>query len=419
MADRTEQTTFTVALIGNPNTGKSTLFGTLVGIHQHVGNYPGATVEKKTGRLDHDGRRYEFVDLPGLYSLAPRSRDEMVAADVLLGRREDCDPVDAVVCIIDAANLRRNLYLLNQVLELGLPTMVAVNMLDVAQKHDIAVDLDRLRRQLPVPVVGIQANRRIGVDDFKAALAQLVERCPHRPETPFPEVFEKEVTRLEALLAEQAGPIPRPLVRRLLLDRESLLQRSLLDDAKTKSPFAPRKNALSRSERRPNPEAIPEPRPMEGRSTTVATELEAARDRLEEAGFPVPEVETKVRYAWARRMLEGVVTQPDRYKKTTTDRIDRVLTHRVWGLLIFFVLMVFVFQTVFTGGSYLMDLIAAVFQTLGGLVEARMDEGALRSLLVDGVIGGVGGVVTFLPQILILFLFIDLLEDCGYMARAS
>ena len=391
MADRAEPTISTVALIGNPNTGKSTLFSALVGIHQHVGNYPGATVEKRTGRMDHAGRRYEFVDLPGLYSLAARSRDEMVAADVLLGRREDCNPVDAVVCIVDAGNLRRNLYLVSQVLELGLPTIVALNMLDVAKQHEVAVDLDRLRQQLPVPVVGIQANRRIGIDDFKAALADLVERAPRRLETPFPEAFEKEVTQLESLLAEQAGqqdcpaPVPRPLVRRLLLDRGSLLQRSLL----------------------------------EGRSTTIAAELEAARDRLTDADFPVPEVETKVRYAWARRVLDGVVTQPDRYKRTTTDRIDRVLTHRVWGLLIFAVLMVFVFQTVFTGGFHLMELIGSVFQALGGRVEAQMAEGALRSLLVDGVVGGVGGVVTFLPQILILFLFIAVLEDCGYMARAA
>ncbi|NQU21869.1 MAG: ferrous iron transport protein B [Candidatus Nealsonbacteria bacterium] len=391
MADRTEPVVSTVALIGNPNTGKSTLFSALVGIYQHVGNYPGATVEKKTGRMDYADRRYEFIDLPGLYSLAARSRDEMVAADVLLGRREDCEPVDAVVCIVDAANLRRNLYLVSQVLELGLPTLVAVNMLDVAEKHDVAVDLERLRQQLPVPVVGIQANRRIGIDDLKAAFAELIEQPPHQPETPFPEAFEKEVTRLESLLGEQAGQagqagqVPRSLVRRLLLDRGSLLQRSLL----------------------------------EGRSTTIAAELEAARDRLTAADLPVPEVETKVRYAWARRVLDGVVTQPDRYKRTTTDRIDRVLTHRVWGLIVFFLLMGFVFQTVFTGGSHLMDLIGAVFQALGGLVETQMAEGALRSLLVDGVIGGVGGVVTFLPQILILFLFIALLEDCGYMARAA
>ena len=133
MATLTHQTVRQVALIGNPNTGKSTLFGAMVGVRQHVGNYPGVTVEKKTGRLRHERHDFEIIDLPGLYSLAPRSRDEMVAVDLLLGRRSDCAAVDAVLCVVDAANLQRNLYLVSQVLELGLPTVVAVNMLDVAE----------------------------------------------------------------------------------------------------------------------------------------------------------------------------------------------------------------------------------------------------------------------------------------------
>ena len=203
MSTSSEQTTLTVALIGNPNTGKSTLFNALVGIHQHVANYPGVTVEKKTGRMDHAGRRFEVIDLPGLYSLAPRSRDEMVAVDVLLGRRKDCAAVDAVVCIVDAGNLERNLYLVSQVLELELPTVVAVNMLDVAERHGIVLDLDRLQRQLPVPLVAIQANRRIGIAELKAALAEIVDRQPRRAESPFPEAFEREVTQLELLVAKQ------------------------------------------------------------------------------------------------------------------------------------------------------------------------------------------------------------------------
>ena len=145
--------TCTVALIGNPNTGKSTLFSGLVGVHQHVGNYPGVTVEKKTGQIDLDGRRVEIVDLPGLYSLAARARDEMVVVDLLLGRRKEVAPVDAVVCIVDAGNLERNLYLVSQVLELELPTVLAVNMLDVAESRGIRIDLDRLERRLGIPVV--------------------------------------------------------------------------------------------------------------------------------------------------------------------------------------------------------------------------------------------------------------------------
>ena len=153
MSTTTKRHVATVALIGNPNTGKSTLFTGLVGVRQHVANYPGVTVEKKTGRMEFAGQCYEFIDLPGLYSIAPRSRDEMVAVDLLLGRRQDVATVDAVLLIVDASNLDRNLYLVSQVLELGLPTVLALNMLDVAESHGVGIDAQRLERQLGIPVV--------------------------------------------------------------------------------------------------------------------------------------------------------------------------------------------------------------------------------------------------------------------------
>ena len=391
MSIPSEQTTLTVALIGNPNTGKSTLFSALVGIHQHVGNYPGVTVEKKTGWMDHAGHRYELIDLPGLYSLAPRSRDEIVAVDLLLGRRRDVPPVDAVICIVDAGNLERSFYLLSQVLELGLPTVLAVNMLDVAEKHGIVLDLDRLQRQLPVPLVAIQANRRIGIAELKTALVEIVGRRPRQGESPFPEPFEGEVAQLESLLAgrraadHQQAPLPRCLLRRLLLDSNGYLEKALLG----------------------------------GGGNQLGSQLQAARARLAAANCAVPAVETTARYAWARRMLHAVVTEPRCYKPTATDRIDRVLTHRVWGTPVFALLMVIVFQAVFLLGRAGEGLIGAATTAIGGWVEAGMAEGALQSLLADGVIGGLGGVLRFLPQILILFLFIAVLEDCGYMARAA
>jgi ferrous iron transport protein B len=169
MPDSPPPTSLTVALIGNPNTGKSTLFGELVGVRQRVGNYPGVTVEKKTGRMDFHDRGYELIDRPGLYSLAPRSRDEMVAVDVLLGRYDDLSPVDAVVCVVDAGNLRRNLYLVSQVLELGIPTILGLNMLDVAQDRGISLDVEELGTRLGMPVVKLQANRGVGVAELKAA----------------------------------------------------------------------------------------------------------------------------------------------------------------------------------------------------------------------------------------------------------
>jgi len=385
-----QQTTLTVALIGNPNTGKSTIFSDLVGVRQRVGNDPGGTVEKKTGDMEYEGRRYELIDLPGLYSLAPRSRDEMIAVDLLLGRRADLPPIDIVVCIADASNLERNLYLVSQVLELGLPTVLALNMVDVAKDHGISVDVEQIERQLGIAVVPTQANRRIGIAQLKMAMVQAARNPATSRGTVFPEAFEEEVTRLESLLAgwcgdERREPLPRWLARRLLLDVNGYLEKTLLTDGKSK----------------------------------LGSELQAARARLAGLGLEVPAVETAARYDWVRQILEGILTHPSRYKVTATDRIDRVLTHRIWGMLVFAALMVIIFQSVFSWALPLMDVIDQAFAALGGSVERHMAEGALRSLLVNGIIGGVGAVATFLPQILILFLFIAILEDCGYMARAA
>lgn len=382
-----------VALIGNPNTGKSTLFSALVGVHQRVGNYPGVTVEKKTGHLEHQGRRFTLVDLPGLYSLAPRSRDEMVTVDVLLGRFQGSAPIDAVVCIADASNLERNLYLVSQVLDVGLPAVLALNMLDVAEDQGISIDAKRLEQRLGIPVIPMRANRGIGIVELKDALVRSATQPTTATTSPFPEAFNAEVARLGELLESQAlatkdhRPLPRWLLQRLLLDVNGYLQRAIL----------PKADGQARHE------------PF----------LEEARTQLAAAGCGVPGVETTARYSWVRRVLDGTVTHPRRFRVTLTDRLDRVLTHRVWGGLVFAVLMVVVFQSVFVWARPLMNGIDAGVKFLGSAVEARMAEGALRSLLVDGVLGGVGSVLTFLPQILILFLFLAVLEDCGYMARAA
>lgn len=381
MALSTKSATLTVALLGNPNTGKSTLFTALVGVRQRVGNYPGVTVEKKTGIFEYEGRRYELVDLPGLYSLAPRSRDEAVAVDLLLGRSPGTAPVDAVVLIVDAANVQRNLYLVSQVLEFGLPAVVALNMLDVAEGRGITVDLKTLETRLGIPVVATQAHRRLGVPELKAALARAVARGPAIQPTPMPSAFEQEVDRLRSDGAGKA--LPRCLMQRLLLDTTGYLQKALLGDGR------------------------------------LGPELAAARARLAAAGLAVPEIETAARYEWSGRVVQGAVTQPDAYRVTATDRIDRVLTHRLWGTLVFALLMVAVFQSVFSWAAPAMEWIDAGARAAADAARAWLPPGALRSLLADGVIGGVGGVLVFLPQILVLFLFIAVLEDCGYMGRAA
>ncbi len=375
-----------VVLIGNPNTGKSTLFTALVGVRQRVGNYPGVTVEKKTGQLRHDGRTFELVDLPGTYSLAPRSPDEMLAVDVLLGRRGDDQLPGVVLSIVDASNLERNLFLVSQVLSLGLPTVVALNMTDVARDRGIEIDVDVLAERLGVPVIAVQANRRIGMAELKTALALAAQGTPPVGENPLPEEFQRAARELGAAVnADRPTPLPDFLVERLLLDGNGYLEHELFGD----------------------------------QSTPAAQRLHATRSALAESGMLLPAVEAMARYDWVARTLDGIARRPAEHKPTLSDRIDAVLTHKLSGTLVFVAVMALLFSSIFVFAEPVMGWVDAAVGWLGGTIEAALPPGALRSLLVDGVVGGVGAVVIFLPQILILFFSIALLEDCGYMARAA
>ena len=378
--------TLTVALIGNPNTGKSTLFSALAGVRQRVGNYPGVTVEKKLGVAEFHGQAFTIGDLPGTYSLSPRSPDEMIAVDVLLARQADSPPIDVVLCIVDASNLERNFYLLSQVLELGLPTVVALNMVDVARDKGLSLDLERLAEQLPVRFVPVQANRGVGLAQLKEALVEAAALPAPASPSPFPPAFVAEVDSLAASLnTDRTGALPRYLVERLLLDTSGYLLSRVIGTSQA----------------------------------TMMSSLHAARGRLAAGGLPVPAVESLSRYAWATRVLDGVVQRPAVRRHTLSDRIDRWLTHRFWGALVFVALMLLMFQAVFFVAEPASAAIDWLSSLLGELVMQALPEGMLRSLLITGVIGGVGGVLVFLPQIFTLFFFIAVLEDCGYMARAA
>jgi ferrous iron transport protein B len=373
--------TLTVALVGNPNTGKSTLFNALSGLRQRVGNYPGVTVEMKKGRATFGNTQVELIDLPGTYSLAARSPDEMVAVDLLLGHCPGEQPPDVIVAIVDASNLERHLYLVTQLLEIGAPVVVALNMLDIAERHGVHVDAEKLRKQLCVPVVPIQAHKGIGLKELQEAVLTAAGSGapPRRPE--FPEAFEQEVATLH-----QSLPSFSPfLVRRLLLDVGGYTERSLTQTNGHK----------------------------------LSDHLRDARGRLQMAGHPIPAVEARTRFNWIKETTAGCLQRPNQRPVTWTDRLDRILTHRVWGTLAFLLVMFLIFQAIFTGARPMMDLISSgkdlLAEWLGGLLPA----GALKSLLLDGVLEGVGSILVFLPQILILFGFIAILEDCGYMARAA
>jgi ferrous iron transport protein B len=386
MSTSTQSSTIRIALVGNPNTGKSTLFNALAGVQQRVGNYPGVTVEKKVGNFRHGDLHFEVIDLPGTYSLAPRSPDEMVAVDVLFGRREGESPPDIVLSIVDAANLQRNLYLTSQILSCGLPIVVALNMIDVAEDRGIEIDVAGLSERLGVPVIPIQANHSQGFAELKAALLAIAGRHQHRTVDPFPEVFQRHADRLHKdLNVGRAEPLPRYLIERLILDGNGYLERQLLPQGQ--------KNGH--------------------------TELSAARMALADAGYPIMAIEAMARYDWIAQALDGVYRIPSRHEPTTSDRIDAVLTHKVLGSLFLFIVMALLFSSIFRFAEPLMTLVDNGVDWLADLATSLIPEGALQSLVVDGIIGGVGAVVIFLPQILILFAFIAILEDCGYMARAA
>ena len=202
MSTTTDGATITVALLGNPNTGKSTLFSALVGVSQRTGNYPGVTVEKKLGKTTLAGQRFTVIDLPGTYSLAPRSPDEMVAVDVLLGRRRDVPQPDVIVCIVDASNLERNLYLVSQALELGRPLVLALNKIDIARERGMSIDMARFRERLRIPVVEMQAHRRVGLDDLRRALISAAGSAVPPWASPFPPEFCEEVAQLKAAMGQ-------------------------------------------------------------------------------------------------------------------------------------------------------------------------------------------------------------------------
>ena len=202
----TDSPPLTVALIGNPNTGKSTLFNLLAGMRARVANFPGVTVEKKIGRVRWDGQSIDLIDLPGTYSLSPRSPDEMVSVDVLLGRQPDVGQIDAIVCIVDASNLERNLYLVSQILELKLPTVLVLNMCDVAEARSTTIDVDRLAKKLGIVVVKTEAHRRRGVDDVRRAICDAVDQNGVDPPKLFPGQFYTECNRLADEMAAWNEP---------------------------------------------------------------------------------------------------------------------------------------------------------------------------------------------------------------------
>ena len=377
-------------LCGNPNSGKTTLFNALTGLCARVGNYAGVTVERKEGKLQGAPADLPvtILDLPGTYSLSPQSLDEQISRDVLLQRLPDVPAPAMVIVVVDASNLERNLYFASQVIELGWPTVIALNMVDVAEKNGQTIDREQLSEELGVPVIPTVASAGGGLAELKEKILATVRRGD-KPSEPkrlcdLPPSLAREVALVAQLPALQRRPASAQAEALLIVSDEKFLAGG---------------GASYPAE-----------------VTAAAT---AARARLEKAGLDWRSSAIEARYTRLAAIQQAALTESAADQETVSDKLDRVVTHRFWGLLIFVGVMALMFLSIFTFAQWPMDLISAAFGVAGKLVSQNMPSGDLESLLENGVIGGVGAVVAFLPQICLLFFFIGLLEDTGYMARAA
>lgn len=373
-----------IAIVGNPNSGKTTLFNLLTGLKQKVANYPGVTVERKIGECySQHGKKLRLIDLPGAYSLNARSPDEAVLRDVLLGRREDTPRPDRVVCVVDSANLERNLYLASQVLELGLPTILVLNMMDVAVQREWRIDAAKLSELLGVEVVQTQAVTGQGLIELKLALSREDLTPPKWQSAKLPD-------GVRAALEQSRGPLCQTGA---IHSRASLLEPLYLlsDQDPTHYGFA----------------------------DTQLQRIQELRTQME-SSFPGWEDELVAeRYRSIEQLCAEVLKRPDQEVETITTKIDRILLHPVLGFVNLMLVLGLLFFLIFKVAEGPMGWIETAFGWLGSYVEGLMSAGDLRDLIVNGVVPGVGGVVIFLPQILILFFFIGIMEDTGYMSRLA
>jgi ferrous iron transport protein B len=369
--------TGTIAVVGNPNAGKSSVFNRLTGLRQHTANYPGVTVERRVGRGTFGGASLDLIDLPGTFSLSPTSADEQIAVDVLFGRVAGTPRPDAILAVIDSTRLYQGLYLLQQLTELGRPMIVVLTMIDAAEREGRKFDYAELERALGgAPVLPVVATSGRGFPALHEALARVLTQPPPRDAAHWPELT-RAADALVARWRAGGADLHRVEAERLLIDATTA------------------------------PALVPQ----------ASAELAAARAALFGTDPPLA-TEARRRYAWVRATLARVETPGSRVATQAARLVDWI--NRPWpGFAALIVVMFVMFQAVFAWATPLVDLIDAGVAGIGSMVGTVLPEGVVRSLVVDGVIAGVGSVIVFLPQILILFLFIILMEDTGYLARAA
>jgi len=365
-----------VALVGNPNTGKSTLFNALTGLNQKIGNFPGVTVDKKIGYSQlPDGRRAEIIDLPGTYSLYPKSKDESIVFSVLAEKGGELAP-DLIVVVVDATNLKRNLLLFTQVADLKIPVLIALNMIDQSKKAGIDIDINKLSGKLGVPVIAVSARKLEGIAELKTAISYA----------------NKFVLQQDSIDVKAIAPT--------LVD-------AICSELDTDNPYF----ALQLAHQHETLKFL---------TTAQSERIEQLEKEHDFHTQKAQAKETIARYNYINDLLYDTVKTPvTAQDESFSNKIDKVLTHRVFGFIIFMGVLLFMFQSIFAWSAYPMSLIEDGFVWAEGILRTVIPAGPLADLLIDGVIAGLSGVLVFIPQIAILFAFISILEDTGYMSRVT
>ncbi len=374
-----------VGLAGNPNVGKTTVFNGLTGMRQHVGNWPGKTVERAEGHFKHGNYDYDVIDLPGNYALSAHSMEEIVSRDFIVD-----DDSDVIINIVDAANLERNLYLTVQMMELGANLVMALNMNDFAKKKDHIIDVKLMSELLGFPVVEINAKTGDGFDELLTTVEkQAANPIDTSAKLSYGNELKEHLSDMQALIEKDSNLLDVPSVWTAI----KLLEKDPIVIEKVQG--SSQKSAI-----------MTETDKVAGHLHTIFNE-------------GAEEVVANARYAFIGGLMAEAVKKPAVEKETTTDKIDKIVTNRILSIPIFLVIMYAMFQFTYTLGAPFQDLIDQAFGMLAEWVGTFIANEYLASFICDGIIGGVGGVLTFLPIIILMFLFLSILEDCGYLARAA